>query len=444
MESPSIETKSTTLVHSKASKPSYRMFLNNIDQRFGFFCRNIYFYPAPSAEQQPSSKPVIEHIKSSMEQLLEPYYFISGRFQRNPETRKMEIFCNNQGALLVEATASITIDDAVNGSAKKCIDLEQLVHFPNEAQCIEEMPLFTVQVTSFKCKGFVIGILVHHGTVDATSAMNLLLNFSSISRSGKPDSQPNEDRTYFKARNPPRPMFSHDELNAHPDLESSRYSISLKTVKMQQQPRKRGQRRTFHFSPTTLDALKKSILGSGDVYSCSTFEALAAYVWRAHTLAAKSKSTATKTKSTLRFFLDVRNIVQPALGPEFCGNAIYCVNAEAKIEDMETKPLAHLVDKIQRSRRLITDDYIRSGWDFLELNPNHWYVDNCDLAINAWPRITLGAMDLDFGWGKPVRTEFPLDPGSSTVVFFPVPKGGVDVSLCVDDDNDDQDHLFHL
>ncbi|XP_002989824.2 omega-hydroxypalmitate O-feruloyl transferase [Selaginella moellendorffii] len=293
--------------------------------------------------------------------------------------------------------------------------------------------MLTIQVTGLSGDtGFAIGVLCHHAITDATSGISFLSNLASIARGAGLLFHPNSDRSVFKARHPPQPSFPHHEFIHHPNLDSSRYAITLESAICVGERSKRAsgeikRRKAFHFSFETLTHLKNSVLASVP-RGCTTFEALAAYVWR---YAARYSKKVPEETSRLRFVLDIRRTVQPPLDATFVGNAIYWAHAEMTQRDLVGEPLGAAVIEIQRARAQITDEYLRSGWDFLEENRDFWYSSgNCDVGINAWPRAMLGARELDFGWGKPCRAVFPLDPETSTVMFVPV-DGGIDVSLCL-------------
>ncbi|EFJ08502.1 hypothetical protein SELMODRAFT_428892 [Selaginella moellendorffii] len=103
-------------------------------------------------------------------------------------------------------------------------------------------------------------------------------------------------------------------------------------------------------------------------------------------------------------------------------------HTELTLMDICKLPLSSVVAQVQEAKTRVTDEYVRSGRDFLHLNPNCWYR-RCEMVINAWPRLMQKSLELDFGWGKQSRVEFSLDPRSSVIAFLPFSWDGILVSV---------------
>ncbi|XP_002967261.2 omega-hydroxypalmitate O-feruloyl transferase [Selaginella moellendorffii] len=417
--SPSIGSSKVSVREIFVVRPSQPLnrstiFLSNIDRTHGYFSRNLFFF-----RDNPGTQAVVEHLHKALSKLLVAYPGHAGRLVVNPVTNRLEIDCNSAGSLLAFATSHLSIHDA------SVDDFDDLFLSPAEARSLEDLPLLTVQVTHLGGdNGFAIAILNHHLLDDATSGIFFLLNLASISRGDCLYLAPNFDRTQLRARDPPKVDFEHREFT---NVGGSRFAItpdSILAAEKSQREAPRKTRKTYHFSFHRLNELKKVVTHDGLVSRCSSFEALAALVWRAHARALESSSSA-ETLLKLHFVMDTRNILQPPLGSNFSGNGQFGVVAEMTWEDMCKLPLSHIVLCIQEARKMLTDEYMRSAIDYLELHPDHWHVaGNSQTKINTWPRLMSKAVELDLGWGKPARVEFPLDNRNSAITFFPFDANG--------------------
>ncbi|EFJ08498.1 BAHD family acyltransferase, clade V [Selaginella moellendorffii] len=398
------------------------MFLCNMDQRLGFYVRNLFFY-APE-----SGKLDTDRLKSSLAELLDSYHFWAGRLRFNHSGR-MEIVCSNAGALLALASSSLSVDRVTPDHFDDFFFLDE-----DKITALEDLPLLTVQVTHLLGDdGYAIGMLIHHTLADAIAGMTFLLNFASVNRGDGLYMAPNGDRTRLRARDPPRVAFQHREFAKQTDHGSSRFTLTQESVLSSESRRRKApkkSRKTFVFSSSRLLELKQAVLDDGTLPGCSTFEALAAFIWRAHALSLPGKSSSDVLR--LRFMVDTRSVLEPPLGQNFCGNAAYGAFAELTLADLRELPLSSIAGRVQEAKRRVSNEYVRSGWDYLELHPDAWYHHDCETMINAWPRLMRESLELDFGWGKPRRVEYPLDPRNSSVIFFPLISDGIQVSVCLD------------
>ncbi|KAK1396145.1 hypothetical protein POM88_006008 [Heracleum sosnowskyi] len=87
---------------------------------------------------------------------------------------KLIVQCTNRGVPFVEAVAGCNIGILGNITFQDPAMLSKLVHTDSAAKNIFEIPLLTVQVTRFKCGGFVMGMTINHCMVDGISAMEFV------------------------------------------------------------------------------------------------------------------------------------------------------------------------------------------------------------------------------------------------------------------------------
>ncbi|XP_042516246.1 omega-hydroxypalmitate O-feruloyl transferase-like [Macadamia integrifolia] len=383
-----------TLVSPKNPKPLQTFFLSNIDQAVCFPVETVFFF-----EGLPcgflSTLDVAERVKRSVsELLLIPYYFMAGRLNFNVETDRLELICNNAGVVFVSATSRLALKDLGDLSLPNP-SFHHLIHQPDLSKSLLEKPLLTMQVTRFKCGGFSIGFVTNHGILDGRAASEMFQNLASICRGqGLKPHILYIDRTCIKARNPPKIKYPHQEYTKQieissltssftsPCLPSPSFQFSIKYT-----------RKLFTFSSQMVKTLKDKALAK-----CSSFDVMVAHLWRTRTRAVFSDPDEI---STVLFAVDIRSKISPPLPNGFTGNAVITAFASAKVGDLEEKPLSFAVEMVMRATDRVTDEYVRSVIDWLEVHKGVPATLNGNFYVSAWWKLPF--YELDFGCGKPVH-----------------------------------------
>ncbi|PKA57183.1 Omega-hydroxypalmitate O-feruloyl transferase [Apostasia shenzhenica] len=325
------------------------VFLSNIDQTVAFNVETVFFYEGPECDgsQAPGSD-IIERVKKAVaEELLIPYFFMAGRLRFNLQKSRLELVCNNEGVLFVGATSSLRLSDLGDLSCPNP-SFQQLVLQIKRFQILVDTPLFSIQVTKFKCGGFSIGFVTNHSILDGRSAAAMFTALASACRGE--GMKTNEvviiDRSCMMARDPPQITFNHPE-----------YMI------------------------------------------CSSFEAVVAHLWRARTGAVFSDPT--KVSSVL-FAVDIRSKMSPQLPSGFSGNAVITASASARVEDFVERSwqLSYFVRLVKEAIERVSDEYVRSVIDWLEVNKGVPCAMNGNFFVSAWWKLPFN--EIDFGWGRPV------------------------------------------
>ncbi|GFP83933.1 anthranilate n-benzoyltransferase protein 3 [Phtheirospermum japonicum] len=97
----------------------------------------------------PSTTVIAGRLKKAVEEvLLIPYYFLAGRLNFNDETKRLELVCNNAGALFVSAKARFSLKDLRN-LAEPNPTFHRFVHRPGLYKSLAETSVFTIQANSF-------------------------------------------------------------------------------------------------------------------------------------------------------------------------------------------------------------------------------------------------------------------------------------------------------
>jgi shikimate O-hydroxycinnamoyltransferase len=241
-----------------------------------------------------------------------------------------------------------------------------------------------LQVTFFKCGGVALGTALHHAAIDAISAFHFLQTWSAFSRDGERAivEPPSHDRTLLRGRSPPT-IHSNALSTFYPELAFSDPSGPVASE-------------VFAISKDQVASLKRLCDGA------STFCAVSALVWRC---ACVARRLPPDSKSHLTFPVNIRRRVRPSLPERYFGNAVVKAVAAAAVQDIKSKALASIADRIRGAIGRVDDELVRSAIDYYEMAG----MDNLSSAKGTLPETVLNGTswlgmpiyDADFGWGKP-------------------------------------------
>lgn len=243
---------------------------------------------------------------------------------------------------------------------------------------------------------------------------------------------PNPDRAVFKARNPPRINHPHHEYSKASEADNLFTVCGTSGINVKHST-PHNKTHLIYVSPQHIAGLKKAALKDGNLKNCSSFQVVAAKIWKARTIAAKMKD---EMSSTMLFPVDVRKIVVPPAPIGFAGNALVPGFAEASVRELKEKEDSYLVRKVQEGVERLDDEYVKSGIDWLEVHKGVPCVENC-FSLVAWFR--LGLEEDVFAWGKlKFATPVVVKPGLVTLLPGPEGEGGLNICLELPDDQVDE------
>ncbi|KAI3785889.1 hypothetical protein L1987_45015 [Smallanthus sonchifolius] len=389
-------TEEPTLVqpYEKTEKGLY--FLSNLDQNIAVIVRTIYCFKSEEKGNETAAKV----IKDALSKVLVYYYPAAGRLTISPE-KKLAVDCTNEGAVFVEAEANCSIKDIGDHTKPDPVTLGKLVYDILGAENILGIPPLVVQVTKFKCGGFVLGLGMNHNLFDGIAAMEFINSWSRIARGLPLNNPPFLDRTILKARNPPVIEFPHNEFAEINDVSNTAdlYKEELAY-------------RSFCFSREDIENLKIKATSDGEMSSCTTFEALSAFVWRARTEALK---LIPDQKTKLLFAVDGRSRFEPPLPEGYSGNGIVLTNAICTAGDQIGNPLSFTVKLVHDAVKMVTDGYMRSAIDYFEVTRARPSLAST-LLITTWSKLSFHAND--FGWGEPLMSGPVALPEKEVILFL--------------------------
>ncbi|XP_010942061.1 hydroxycinnamoyltransferase [Elaeis guineensis] len=415
-----ISERRSTMVRPAEPTPRRRLWNSNLDLVVPrFHTPSVYFYrPDGSADFFDA-----ERLRAALAKALVPFYPMAGRLGRDEDGR-IEIDCNGEGVLFVEAAAERTVDDF--GDFAPTMELKQLIPKVVYTDDISAFPLLVLQVTYFKCGGVSLGVGMQHHVADGTSGLHFINSWSDVARGLGISAPPFIDRTLLRARDPPTPSFPHVEYQPPPSMKAAATPPApVNSVKS-------GGPVTavslFKFTRAQLDLLKAKA-PKGSRYS--TYALFAAHVWRCASLA---RELPPDQLSKLYIATDGRQRLRPQLPAGYFGNVIFTATPVAEMVEVVGSEGA--AGRIQASLARMDDEYLRSALDYLEIQPDlaalvrGAHTFRCpNIGLTSWVRLPIH--DADFGWGRPVF----MGPGGiayeGLAFVLPSPDGDGSLSLAI-------------
>ncbi|CAI9283671.1 unnamed protein product [Lactuca saligna] len=320
-----ITIRESTMVRPAEETPRIKLWNSNVDLVVpNFHTPSVYFYRPSGATNFFDAKVM----KDALSRALVPFYPMGGRLKRDEDGR-IEIDCQGQGVLLVEAESDGVIDDYGD---------------------------FAPHVTYFRCGGVSLGVGMQHHAADGASGLHFINTWSDMARGLDLSLPPFIDRTLLRAQDPPRPVFEHVEYQPAPPMKSTSETSSDETVVS-----------IFKLTRDQLNVLKSKSKEDGNTINYSSYEMLSGHVWRS---VCKARGLPDNQDTKLYIATDGRARLQPALPPGYFGNVIFTTTPIAVAGELQSKPTWYAASKIHDALVKMDNDYLKSALDYLELQPD--------------------------------------------------------------------------
>ncbi|XP_004297519.1 PREDICTED: omega-hydroxypalmitate O-feruloyl transferase-like [Fragaria vesca subsp. vesca] len=391
-----VKKEEPTLVPPAAETEKGLYFLSNLDQNIAVVVRTLYYYKSDSK----GNEDVVEVMKKALSDVLVHYYPLAGRLSISTEG-KLIVDCTGDGAVFVEAEANCEMKEVGDITKPDPVTDGKLIYDVPGANNILEIPPLVVQVTKFRCGGFVLGLSINHCMNDGISAMQFVNSWSETARGVPLKVLPFLDRSILKARNPPKIEFPHHEFAQIEDISD--------TTKLYEE--EEMVYRSFCFEPEKLEKLKKKAMEDGVLEKCTSFVALSAFVWRARTRALRMVPD---QKTKLLFAVDGRSRFEPVIPKGYYGNAIVLTYALCSTGELLENPFSFSVGLVDKAIHMVSDSYMRSVIDYFEVTRARPSLA-ATLLITTWSRLDFHTTD--FGWGEPVFSG-PVGLPEKEVILF--------------------------
>lgn len=408
-----ISVRDSTMVGPAQETPRRILWNANVDLVVpNFHTPSVYFYRPTGSSNFFEAR----ILKDALSRALVPFYPMAGRLMKDEDGR-VEIDCQGQGVLFVEAESDGVIDEF--GDFAPTLELRKLIPAVDYSLGIESYSLLVLQVTYFKCGGVSLGVGMQHHAADGASGLHFINTWSDMARGLDLTIPPFINRTLLRARDPPKPAFQHIEYLPPPSMKTNPDAVPETAVSI------------FKLTRDQLNILKAKSKEQGNTIAYSSYEMLAGHVWRS---VCKARGLPEDQESKLFIATDGRARLRPPLPPGYFGNVIFTATPIAVAGDLQSKPTWYSASKIHDALVRMDNDYLRSALDYLELQPDlkalvrgaHSF--RCpNLGITSWARLPIH--DADFGWGRPIF----MGPGGIAYegLSFVLPSPSNDGSLSV-------------
>ncbi|XP_002270240.1 methanol O-anthraniloyltransferase [Vitis vinifera] len=401
MESPisfSVTRGEPRLVAPAKPTPRELKELSDIDDQEGlrFQVPIIFFYGNSSLMD---GKDPAKVIREALAKALIYYYPFAGRLVEG-SNRKLLVDCTGEGVLFVEADADTTLEYLGDAIQPPCPCFEELLYDVPGSGGILGCPLLLFQVTRLRCGGFVLALRLNHTMSDSFGLLQFLNAVSEIAQGAEvPSVLPVWQRELLNARNPPCITCRHYEFEEVHDTKGTLGVMDDDNTV----------HRSFFFGPKEIRSLKMRIPQA--LGPCTTYEALAACVWRCRTVAFGVDPNEFVRFSSAMSMRGKRGLQLPS---GYYGNAFAYPAAIAKVGELCKNPLGYAVELVKKVKAEMSEEYIKSLAALMVIKGRPLYTRTGFFIISDNTRVDF--QDVDFGWGKPLYGG--LAKASSLISFF--------------------------
>jgi hypothetical protein len=251
-----------------------------------------------------------------------------------------------------------------------------------------------LQATRFACGGVALGMRVAHALCDGAGSTKFLAAAARLARGQEPAVAPVwERRELLGPRNTPRVVTPFDAVLATDEDVARRGPYGAASY----DGHERLARVCFHVSDARVETLRARLAADAGV-KLTTFEVLAAFIWRARVKA--NRPTPGETVKMV-YSMNISGLLDPPLPKGYWGNVCVPVYVALAAGDLVGQPLAETVSLVKKSKQGVNEEYVRSYVDFQELHRGKGVTAGRRgvSAFTDWRR--LGHSEVDFGWGGP-------------------------------------------
>ncbi|KAL0423372.1 UNVERIFIED_CONTAM: Benzyl alcohol O-benzoyltransferase [Sesamum radiatum] len=292
------------LIRPAKSTPHEFKPLSDIDDQEGlrFQLPLIQFFRKNPAMDR---KDPVKLIRDALAKALVFYYPFAGRL-REMAGRKLVVECTGEGALFIEADADVRLEQFGDTLQPPFPCMEELLYDVPGSSDMVNCPLLLIQITRLKCGGLILALRANHTISDGFGLSRFGSTMVELARGAEiPSILPVWQRHLLSACDPPHVSYMHHEYENIPDTKETLIPLDNMV------------QRSFFFGPSEISALRRHL--PLHLRRCTTFELLAACIWRCRTIAI---SPDPNEEVRILCFVNGRRLFNPPLPAGYYGNVV--------------------------------------------------------------------------------------------------------------------------
>ncbi|KAL6003283.1 hypothetical protein ACLOJK_023506 [Asimina triloba] len=399
-----VEVKEVMLVTPSVPTPSHILPLSALDsQLFLRFTIEYLLIYQPCPDQDRAA--LLRRIKAALARALIPYYPLAGRVRQREDGLGLEVVCQAQGAVFIEAESNATVTE-FEQAPRRCKQWRKLLAVHVE-DVVAGSPPLVMQLTWLADGAAAVGVGLSHCICDGIGSGEFLNSWAELATGqrglGELWPQPVWERHLLDPLPIPHGLIAHPEFE--PVQDCCRFSTRLTREPLVPS--------AVSFDRLHLVRLKKlaAVAAGEDQWvdservpsrlsesAFTSFEVLSAHVWRCWVRALELPA---RQKVRLLFSIDVRRRVVPCLPRGYYGNGFVLGCAEATAKEVIENGLGWVAGLVRSAKDRVDDDYVRSVVEVVSESRSACPDSVGVLILSQWSR--LGLERVDFGMGKPVH-----------------------------------------
>ncbi|KAG2325264.1 hypothetical protein Bca4012_039753 [Brassica carinata] len=394
--------------------------------------RVIFYRLTESSSSQTFHSHILPNLKLSLSLVLRYYLPLAGRLTWDPQHPKPSIIVSEHDTVsLTVAETDADFSFLSSNGLRPATLFHPLV--PELEISDDSATLLSVQITLFPNQGFCIGIASHHSVNDGTTSAMFIKSWAHICRS--------QEHTEFPLL--PKdltPTFDRTVINIPSGLEfklieflSSKDSGDFKTLKPPPLDEVSPDvvRATVELTSEDIEKLRARVKNESELeLHLSAFVIAYAYSW---TCAVKARGGNPNRPVRFTYTADFRSRLDPPLPATYFGSCVFPIGwlqYEARAflkEDGFTKAVEILSESVKilgsKGIESLFEDYVQRAKNSIPDAQAGSVAGSTRLAINR----------TDFGWGRPVKTEFVSIDRSEAFSMLERrdDSGGVEIGVCL-------------
>ncbi|KAI5066033.1 hypothetical protein GOP47_0019295 [Adiantum capillus-veneris] len=386
----------TSLVKPATPTKRHTLALNGLDlywSEFGY-ARTVHFYRTQPGHHD--FKAIVQSLRNSLSMLLVHFYPVAGRLVPHTSDDNVDsgdpplivLDCNDTGVEFIEACCLDVDFGQLQGKGFRVQDFfARLTR--TESRLRPEDPIMSVQVTSFLGGGMAIGCSSDHTLFDGFSFACMMKSWAEL-------------------------------CNGVPALSAPPHHLrhQLDSVSPRQLPRLRTRGRPaiaphddleVRMVPVTANTVEKLKAEATDGGPFTSFECLAAHVWKARTRADTLTQQGEDARAALRFRVNVRARLVPKLAETSFGpGVIHALVGPVTAGELNKESLGATASRIHEAVLLYTNptkikqelERYDAG-EMVYVWDNHAELQHPSVVVTEIVDLrTIGFYDADFGWGE--------------------------------------------